>query len=60
MIWVEGLDVCAHLADPGSDGCGGTVGSTGKVSSSVGAAAGLVGDFPGKNGGGVLVSVHNG
>lgn len=59
---VDALDEPAHLADPVPDHvvvAGGAVGA-GQVADAVGAAAGLVGELPGEDGGRVLVAADDG
>jgi hypothetical protein len=60
MVGVQGFDVGAHFGDPGGDKRGRAGGGAGKVAHAVGAAARLVGEFPGRNCGGGFVTGDDG
>lgn len=57
VVGVEKLDVGGNVLDPLEDSLGSAVGGTGEVADTVGAAAGLVGELPGHDCGGVLIAV---
>lgn len=59
VVLVQALDVRAHLVVPRSNQLRSAIFRPGKVAYSVRAAAGLVGELPGEDGGVVLVSGHN-
>lgn len=60
MVFVEALDVCAHLVDPGGDGVGCALVGSRQVAHAVGSAARLVGEFPGHDCVGVFVALDDG
>ena len=59
VVLVQALDVRTHLIVPSSDQLRSTVLRSGKIAYAVRAAAGLIGELPGKDGRVVLVSGHN-
>lgn len=60
MVGIQALDVRGHLVGPGAQQVRRAVGAAGEVAGPVCAAARLVGEFPCKHGGRVLVPVYHG